>query len=79
MKNKNMDFTNKILEEDGGEIDPEVYYVGELTLSELFDNLDFGNDGVLGVDDAKIILAINAAQSGSRIGTSLELFKKVFP
>ena len=77
MNIKNMDFTNKILEEDE-DIDPDQYYVGELELSELFDNLDFGNDGVLGIDDARIALQINAVYSSKAEAIPTGFFKQVF-
>ena len=74
---KNMDFTNKILEE-GGDIPEDEYLVGNLTLEQLYDLLDFGNDKVLGIDDARIALGMYAVYSTGSAAQPILFFGRVF-
>ena len=74
---KNMDFTNKILEE-GGDIPEDEYLVGNLTLEQLYDLLDFGNDKVLGIDDARIALSMYAVYSTGSAAQPILFFGRVF-
>ena len=77
MNIRNMDFTNKIKDEDDEE-ESEEYMVGNLTLEELYHALDVCNDGVLGIDDAEVILDIYAKYSTHVEANEVDFFKEIF-